>query len=75
MLKNAIEIYSQRPDLAARTAKAAFALAEVESVLGEVDEEITAKKAGNICLAKLCFRLGRNIELSDLDSLVPYWHK
>jgi hypothetical protein len=64
MLKKAIDIYSKRPDLGARTAKSAFTLAEVESVLGHVDEEATARKVGDIWLQRLC------ASLEDLDSSV-----
>ncbi|OQU94534.1 Tetratricopeptide repeat-containing protein [Cladophialophora immunda] len=75
MLKKSVDVYSKRPDLAARTAKAAFALAHLELALGSVDEATHARSTGNMWLQKLCTNSGRVFNESDLDSLVPHWHK
>jgi hypothetical protein len=75
MLKKAIDIYSKRPDLAARTAKTAFTLADLESVLGHGDEETTARSIGNVWLQRLRATSGRTFDHSDLNSFVPHWHK
>lgn len=50
-------------------------LADLESRLGHVDERTAARSIGDIWLQQLRANSGRAYDESDLDSLVPHWHK